>query len=342
LSGVTPRLFGATLITLVFYTVMAPPSRAAPLLFDPPLNCLANNECFIQKYFDHDSGPGFQDFQCGPLSGDGHKGTDFRLARFELMGKGAPVIASADGIVAATRNDMPDVHVALVGKNTVLDRGLGNTVIIKHKNGWRSTYGHLKQGSVSVAKGDLVKRGDTLGLVGLSGLTDFPHVHFQVNFKGAPVDPFTGTTAGQRLTGKTCDRAIARSLWRHDALDLLTYKPSFLMNAGFSDKPMNRPALAFGLYERSHLPKTAKNLFFGVYFAGAIKTNTFRIRLYEPSGAKLYDKSQTIKKEANVRFLYGGKSKRTLPWRQGRYRAVFDLMTGKKPVLSVERFVQFR
>jgi murein DD-endopeptidase MepM/ murein hydrolase activator NlpD len=337
------RLLGATLVAYILGAIPESPSRAAPPpLFDPPLACLANNACFIQKYFDHDPGPGFQDFQCGPLSGDGHKGTDFRLAKFEDMEKGAPVSASADGIVVATRNNMPDVPVALVGESTVLDRGLGNTVIIDHGSGWRSTYGHLKQGSVSVAKGDLVKRGDRLGKVGLSGLTDFPHVHFQINFKGAPVDPFTGAKTGQRLDQKTCERTVTQSLWHRDAQKLLPYNPSFLLHAGFSDKPMNRPALAFGLYTRRYLPKTAKNIFFGVYFAGAIKKDPYRFRLFEPSGAVFYDKSETIKKRGNVRFRYGGKRNRTLPWRQGRYRAVFDLMKGEKPVLSVERFVQFR
>src|SRR3546814_12280892 len=68
--------------------------------------------------------------------------------------------------------------VKLVGADTVRDQGLGNAVVLDHGNGWRSYYGHMRRGSIAVKKGDRVQTGQALGLVGMSGLTEFPHLAF--------------------------------------------------------------------------------------------------------------------------------------------------------------------
>ena len=318
-------------------------NAAAPPLFDPPLDCLANADCFIQKYVDHEIGPGVRDYRCGPLSGNGHKGTDFRLANFEMMERGVSVRAGADGVIVAIRKGMPDVHVALVGKGAVLDRGLGNAVVIDHGDGWRSTYGHLRRGSISVAKGRKIRRGEILGQVGLSGLTEFPHVHFQIIHNGAPVDPFTGTNPSQAAQSDGCRaHTSGSSLWREGWKDVLAYKRIFLLHAGFSNKPMKRAALQYGLYGRATLPRTAKNFLFGVFFAGAREGDVYRLRLFEPSGGVLFDKAQKFTKDSPVRFIFGGKTNRATPWPVGEYHAVFDIRSAGDPVLTVKQSVQIR
>src|SRR3546814_1642781 len=82
--------------------------------------------------------------------------------------------------------------VKLVGADTVRDQGLGNAVVLDHGNGWRSYYGHMRRGSIAVKKGDRVQTGQALGLVGMSGLTEFPHLDFAIRRGSTVVDPFIG------------------------------------------------------------------------------------------------------------------------------------------------------
>ena len=70
----------------------------------------------------------------------------------------------------------------------------GNRVEIDHQNGYKTVYGHLKYGTLAVAKDDPVAAGDLLGEIGSTGNSSGPHIHFQVSAyteKGwQVVDPF--------------------------------------------------------------------------------------------------------------------------------------------------------
>jgi murein DD-endopeptidase MepM/ murein hydrolase activator NlpD len=61
--------------------------------------------------------------------------------------------------------------------------------VIVHDQGWETQYCHLKHGSISVKVGDTVQVGDVLGKIGLSGRTQFPHVHVSVRHNGTRIDP---------------------------------------------------------------------------------------------------------------------------------------------------------
>lgn len=94
-----------------------------------------------------------------------HKGMDF-------AGKeGSEVIAVGSGVVT------------WAGERY----GYGNLVEINHGNGYSTRYGHNKK--VLVAVGDTVKKGQTLALMGSTGRSTGPHVHFEVRYKGKAVDP---------------------------------------------------------------------------------------------------------------------------------------------------------
>jgi urea transporter len=87
-----------------------------------------------------------------------------------------PVLAVADGTVADTMDGIPD---NMPGENNIL-QNWGNSIVIRHYENLFSQVSHLKQGSIKVKKGDLVKRGEILGLCGNSGRSPFPHLHFQM------------------------------------------------------------------------------------------------------------------------------------------------------------------
>jgi len=85
--------------------------------------------------------------------------------------KGTPVCATAAGVV--------------VGSS--FQSGLGNTIIIDHGNGFETYYGHLSK--IKVANGKRVERGEIIGLVGSTGYSTGPHLHYEVRDHNRAVDP---------------------------------------------------------------------------------------------------------------------------------------------------------
>lgn len=99
-----------------------------------------------------------------------HAGTDFSANNIE----GANVYAVMSGIVVES--------VASLEKT-----GLGNHIIIDH-NGYQSIYGHLKDAPL-FKKGDSVKQGDVIGLVGSTGRSTGPHLHLEIALDDLRFDP---------------------------------------------------------------------------------------------------------------------------------------------------------
>ena len=138
----------------------APPlAEATPPELGLPLACQLGQDCFIQQYVDTQEGPGAQDYTCGPLSYDGHKGTDIRVRDLPAMEAGVPVLAAAAGVVKGIRDGEPDIRVSERGLDQVKGKEAGNGVVIDHGNGWETQYSHLKQRSVRVKLGDRVEAG---------------------------------------------------------------------------------------------------------------------------------------------------------------------------------------
>ncbi|MGH3355843.1 MAG: M23 family metallopeptidase [Nocardioidaceae bacterium] len=93
---------------------------------------------------------------------------------------GDEVIAAAGGTVVAMINDLPEQTPGTFPENIPLDEADGNSVVVDIGDGFFANYAHMQPGSVRVEVGDEVRRGDVLGLVGNSGNTVAPHLHFHV------------------------------------------------------------------------------------------------------------------------------------------------------------------
>jgi len=98
---------------------------------------------------------------------------------------GMEIIAPADGKVVFARNDVPDnkkpgkIDSDVFMKMSDPIRAFpGNNVIIDHGNSEFSFLAHMKMGSVRVKTGDTVKAGQVIGLLGNSGNSDGPHLHY--------------------------------------------------------------------------------------------------------------------------------------------------------------------
>ncbi|NQT56576.1 MAG: M23 family metallopeptidase [Desulfobacteraceae bacterium] len=85
--------------------------------------------------------------------------------------KGAPIVAAANGVVSQ------------VGR----DGGLGRVLTVKHGYGLVTRYAHLEK--ALVRKGQFIKRGEAIALVGNSGRSTGPHLHYEVYLNRVPVNP---------------------------------------------------------------------------------------------------------------------------------------------------------
>lgn len=131
--------------------------------------------------------------------GDGTKFEDY-------YAYGAEILAAADGKVVAVKTDVvedastlrqPGETVEAYGERVGayqmqlvmkdINAIAGNYVAIDHGNGEVSVYAHLKPGSVSAKVGDGVKAGQVIGLLGSSGNSTEPHLHFQVCDRAEPL-----------------------------------------------------------------------------------------------------------------------------------------------------------
>lgn len=153
-----------------------------PAVYDP-----ASLESTICTNYD---GRGF------PWCYDEHDGSDFLLlGGFEAMDAGsATILAAAPGTVVETDDGHYDrCHATAYGIDCDGNDGLANYVIVEHEGGWRTLYWHMMKDSVAVQVGDEVDCGTKLGMVGSSGYSSMPHLHFELqDADHVTIDPYAG------------------------------------------------------------------------------------------------------------------------------------------------------
>lgn len=97
-----------------------------------------------------------------------HRGTDLKAKM------NTPVYATADGVVEFAG-----------GHNT---KGYGRLIILDHAYGFRTLYGHLNK--IAIKSGEVVKKGDLIGYSGNTGLSNGPHLHYEVRFIQRSLNPY--------------------------------------------------------------------------------------------------------------------------------------------------------
>jgi murein DD-endopeptidase MepM/ murein hydrolase activator NlpD len=95
-----------------------------------------------------------------------HEGMDFTAKT------GTPIYATGDGVIVKADNTAS---------------GFGNHIVIKHGYGYETLYAHLSKYKTRV--GQSVKRGDVIGLVGSTGRSEAPHLHYEVHKDNKVVNP---------------------------------------------------------------------------------------------------------------------------------------------------------
>jgi len=118
---------------------------------------------------------------------------------------GAPVLAVADGVVSATTDGLPEQTPGKYPARISLKDADGNSMILDLGDGCYALYAHMQPGSLRVHPGDKVRRGQVIGLVGNTGNSVAPHLHFQVMDRASSLasNGLPYGIDGFRVTGKT-------------------------------------------------------------------------------------------------------------------------------------------
>jgi murein DD-endopeptidase MepM/ murein hydrolase activator NlpD len=119
--------------------------------------------------------------------GQTHSGDPLKNSNYYAYGSDA--IAVADGVVSEVKDSIPENVPGITSRAVpiTLETVGGNHVIIDIGGGHYAFYAHLQPGSIRVHRGDRVKRGQLIGLVGNSGNSTEPHLHFHVSDASSPL-----------------------------------------------------------------------------------------------------------------------------------------------------------
>lgn len=298
-------------LPLIALCSLAMPAMAGEFSLSQPIDCTLGETCFIQQYVDHDPGPGAQDFTCGALSYDGHKGTDFGLPSFQMMRNGVEVLAAAPGIVKGLRDGVPDTGIGLQTEG----KECGNGLVIDHGSGWITQYCHLKRGSLRVRQGQRIETGTVLGQVGFSGQTQFPHLHLSLRKNGVVIDPFD---PDGELTCGTPDEA---TLWAEAPV----YTPGGLVSAGFSTLVPNYEAIKEGSAGAASLPADAPALVLWGYAFGGRAGDQLQFTIHGTDGPFFSTQVSLDKNQAQF-FRATGKRRPAAGFPAGEYSGRITLI----------------
>lgn len=136
-----------------------------------PIGCRLGSDCWVSNYLDRDDGPGTRDYAGGAVAYDGHDGVDVLVNGFAAMEQGVAVHAAAEGEVLGVEDGADD-------RCVTGDCPTENGVLIGHADGTATYYAHLRKGSILVAPGERVARGQRIAEVGSSGRSTDAHLHF--------------------------------------------------------------------------------------------------------------------------------------------------------------------
>jgi hypothetical protein len=272
----------------------------------------------VQNYPDRDPGPAASDYTCGSQTYQSHTGTDFRLKDMRAQRNGVAVLAAAPGRVLRVRNGITDVSIKVGGAAAVAGRECGNGIVIDHGSGLTTQYCHMALNSILVRTGDLVARGQGIGRVGLSGQTEYPHLHFTVRANNLLIDPFAPSRDQLTQCGSS------ETLWDAKASAALSYRPAYILNFGFTSTP---PTLK--LIEEGNLPRASKEQALLIAFLRIVNLKAGdiqRITITAPDGSIIASRVEPpIASNQAQRSVSIGKKRGLSGWQTDTYRTTYSL-----------------
>jgi hypothetical protein len=190
-----------------------------------------------------------------------------------------------------------------VDPTSVRTRECGNGVLVEHAGGSFTQYCHLRQGSVTVLLGDTVDAGTRLGLIGQSGLANFPHLHFELLQNQTPIDPFSGREADG------CGNAgIAR--WAPETAAALPYFAGFPYHSGFAAEEPVADRIRAGDFDQSALTAASPAIVLWTEVWGVATGDRVAMSITGPDGTPLVQDEVAIDRTQSWWYRYVGRPRR--------------------------------
>jgi len=220
----------------------------------------------IANYVDLNPKTNLLDYNCSDVTYDGHTGTDIIIRNSLEMDGGRPVLAPAAGVVGGGVDGQFD-------RNHSFNSLPVNYVQLGHPDGTTSVMFHFKKWSIRTYVGQEVAAGQIVGLVGSSGNSTDPHVHFEVHNGPDLYEP----SAGPCRPGP--------SLWL-DQLPHASFRPVELMDAGVSILVPTGSMIKFRYPDVQHVQQagTGGYLYFWFRLASVHKGDKTEIVFRSPDG----------------------------------------------------------
>ena len=267
---------------------------------------------FIGAYVDQNTATTtIQDYDCGTNTYDGHHGTDIAIwpySLYKMDNSQIEVIAAAAGTIIQKNDGNFDRN---CGSNTLT----ANSIIIQHADGSYALYWHMKNGSVTTkAVGQTVVAGEKIGVVGSSGSSSGPHLHFEIwtgNTNTTYKDPFSGT----------CNLLNATSWWASQrphaepAIMKASVHPTdiALATCPTSDIPNESDTFLVPFQGAGLAPGYAKFYFF---WRDIPVSSTIALRILNPNGSVFNSWNYTVPTSSKISY-YG--ASKLLPTIDGLY-----------------------
>jgi murein DD-endopeptidase MepM/ murein hydrolase activator NlpD len=314
--------------SLIGLALLACPAAAQDISLRLPVACEIGRDCFIQHYVDRDPSPGVSDYQCGTLTYEDHNGTDIRIPTMAAQKAGVDVIAAADGKVLRVRDGVEDVSISGRGRESVANTECGNGAVVDHGNGWEAQYCHMAKGSLAVKPGDALKAGDRIGRIGLSGMTEFPHLHFTLRKDGKPVDPFAYGAPDKSCGG-------GKSLWEASLQRALAYQGGSVLNKGFATGPVSMEGIESGAAEQEVPTIRSPALVAYVRAIGLKGGDVQTLTLFDPDGKPIAQNKAPPLDRAKAQWMaFAGIKQPAGGFRPGLYRAIYRVERDGKPAIE--------
>lgn len=272
------------------------------VLFDWPVRkapgVIYNDVWGISGYVDHNVNYPNQltDYNCGTrtydtAAGYNHQGVDIYTWPFswkQMDNNEAEIVAAAAGQIIAKGDGRFD-------RSCNFNNNTWNAVYIMHADGSIAWYGHMKNGSLtSKTVGDMVEQGEFLGIIGSSGNSTGPHLHFEVykdNSYTELIDPYTGS----------CNSLNTTSWWQSQR----PYKNTNINAALTHSAPPVFPTCPqTEITNESDQFNVNQRVYFAVYLRDQIAGSQLSLRIIRPDGSIFETWNSSLTQDYNSSYWY--------------------------------------
>ncbi len=249
---------------------------------------LAQDFQHVFNYVDLDGASGILDWNCLASTYDTHQGTDIMIRDFVEMDEGRFFVAAAAGEIVWVEDGYFD-RAAFPGNG-----GPNNFVYMRHDDGSYGLYLHHRKWSSLVGAGERVFEGQALGLIGSSGNSSDPHVHFEVaDASESFQDPFSGPCR------------LDDSLWKDPQPPHIATSPIAVYSHGLSSTVPD----IYTIKERAPALRRVQQgagvvVYFWYRMTGISPGDVSRVVYRQPGGGVYSDDSYTHPDESAYDWIY--------------------------------------